>query len=137
MNDASNVGRLTDAVGRYFELMYDSDTSHFDKVFCPTSQLHGFREGVMSVIPANSFRQMLADRPSPKSLDAPRAEQILLMDFASETQAFVKVRVRINSIVFVDYLSYHRIEDRWLITAKAFHVESTGAHAPVGSAGDD
>lgn len=134
MIDASNASGLTEAVGEYFDLMYDSDTSRFDEVFGPTSQLHGFREGAMSVIPANSFKQLLADRPSPKSLNAPREEQILLMDFASETQAIVKVRVRINSIVFVDYLSYHRIDGAWLITAKAFHVESRGAQSPGATA---
>ena len=46
------------------------------------------------------------------------------MDFASSSQAMVKVRVRINTIVFVDYLTYHRIDGEWLITGKAYHVES-------------
>ena len=46
------------------------------------------------------------------------------MDIASRDQALVKVRVRINAIVYVDYLSYHRIDADWLITSKAFHVES-------------
>ena len=32
-------------------------------------------------------------------------------------------RVRINDMVFVDYLSYHKVDDRWLITSKAYHRE--------------
>ena len=47
------------------------------------------------------------------------------MDFASSTQALVKVRVRINTIVFVDYLTYHRIDGEWLVTAKGYHIERT------------
>jgi len=35
----------------------------------------------------------------------------------------VKVRVRINAVVFVDHLLYHRTDGDWLITSKAFHVE--------------
>jgi hypothetical protein len=35
----------------------------------------------------------------------------------------VKVRVRINTIQYLDYLSYHCISGAWLITAKSFHVE--------------
>ena len=31
--------------------------------------------------------------------------------------------VRINAVVFVDYLIYHRIDGDWLITSKAYHVE--------------
>ena len=77
------------------------------------------------------YKEILAGRPSPKSLNAPRQEEILLMDFASSTQALVKIRVRINATVFVDYLTYHRIDGEWLITSKGYHVES---NVPVGHA---
>jgi hypothetical protein len=119
----SAVPGLTDAVQRYFDLMYDSDTSRFDRVFRASAQLHGFREGQMTMWPAQTFKELLAGRPSPKSQNAPRQEEILLVDFASAEQALVKVRVRIAAVVFVDYLVYHRIDGDWLITAKAFHVE--------------
>ncbi len=114
---------LTDAVQRYFDLMYDSDVTRFDRVFRSSAQLHGFRDGQMTVWPAATFKEIIAGRPSPKSQHAPREEAILLVDFASPDQALVKVRVRINAAVFVDHLSYHRIDGDWLITAKAFHVE--------------
>ena len=39
------------------------------------------------------------------------------------TQAFAKVRVRMNTMVFVDYLVFHRVEDDWMITSKAYHVD--------------
>ena len=45
------------------------------------------------------------------------------MDFASPTQALVKVRVRIDTLLYLDYLSYHRVDGAWLITAKSFHIE--------------
>ena len=125
MDDASRVQGLTQAVQRYFDLMYDSDTSRFDRVFRSTAQLHGFRDGQISMWPAQTFKEVLAGRPSPKSVGAPREEEILLMDFASADQAVVKVRVRINTTVFVDHLTYHRIDGDWLITAKAYHVEHT------------
>ena len=35
-----------------------------------------------------------------------------------------KVRVRINDMVFVDYLSYHKVNGAWLITSKAYHRET-------------
>jgi hypothetical protein len=119
----SAIPGLTDAVQRYFDLMYDSDTSRFERVFRASAQLHGFREGQMTMWPAQTFKEVLADRPSPESQNAPREEEVLLVDFASADQALVKVRVRIAAVVFVDYLVYHRIDGDWLITAKAFHVE--------------
>jgi hypothetical protein len=124
MND-EGTSKLTRAVQHYFDLMYDCDTSRFDDVFRDTAQLHGFREGKMTMWPAQTYKDILANRQSPKSLAAPREEAILLMDFASPDQALVKVRVRINTAVFIDYLTYHRIEGNWIITSKAYHLESS------------
>lgn len=128
-SDPESIRSLTEAVQRYFDLMYDGDTAGFDRVFRSTAQLHGFREGAMTVWPAETYKGVLAGRASPKSLNAPREEEILLMDFAAATQALVKVRVRIHATVFVDYLTYHRIDGVWLITAKAYHAERTVAAA--------
>lgn len=130
MLDHAITRGLTEAVQRYFDLMYDADLAEFDRVFRSTAQLHGFREGEMSMWPAATYKDVLAGRPSPKSQNAPRHEEILLLDFASPTQAMVKVRVRIGRIVFVDYLTYHRIDGDWLITAKAYHVEQVDPPSP-------
>jgi Putative lumazine-binding len=126
MIDHSAIPSLTAAVQRYFDLMYDCDTSKFDRVFRPTAQLHGFRDGQMTMWPAQQYKEILAGRQSPKALGAPREEEILLMDFASPSQAMVKVRVTINTMVFVDYLAFHRIDGDWAITSKAYHLESSG-----------
>jgi hypothetical protein len=119
----AGVDALIQAVKRYFDLMYDSDVSRFDRVFRSTAQLHGIRHGEVRLLTAQAYRDALARTPSPKSQNAPRHEEILLMDVVSANQALVKVRVRINAIIYVDHLSYHRVDGDWLITAKAFHVE--------------
>jgi hypothetical protein len=122
--ETDHVDALRQAVKLYFDLMYDSDVSRFDRIFRSTAQLHGIRHGEMRLLTAQGYRDALARTPSPRSQNAPRHEEILLMDVASRNQALVKVRVRINAIVYVDYLSYHRVDGDWLITSKAFHVES-------------
>ncbi len=123
VTDPSSLAALLVSVQDYFELMHDCDLSRFDRVFAPTVQLHGFRDGAMVCWSAQAYRDILAKRQSPKSLGAPRADEILLIDVAAATQAFVKVRVRITATIFVDYLTWHRIDGRWLITAKGFHLE--------------
>lgn len=42
--EAASVTSLMEAVQKYFDLMYDCDTSRFDDVFPPTVHLHGFRD---------------------------------------------------------------------------------------------
>ena len=118
---------LLRAVQRYFDLMYDCDVANFDRVFRSSAQLHGFRDGQMTVWPAETYKAILSKRQSPKSRNARREEQVLLVDFASPTQALAKVRVRIGPTVFTDYLTYHRIDGEWLITSKAYHVEGSRA----------
>jgi hypothetical protein len=129
MTDRSGVEPLLALVKRYFGLMYDSDVSSFDFVFQPTARLHGLSNGTLRMLAAQDYKDMLAGAPSPKSRNAPREEQILLVDLASPTQAMVKVRVRADTIVYVDYLCCHCIEGNWLITSKAFHVESRSSGA--------
>lgn len=121
--DRGCLAALSDALQKYFDLMYDCDTSRFDEVFASTVQLHGFRDGEMVMWSAETYRDILDKRQSPKSLNAARADEVLLVDFASGTQAFAKVRLKIHAMVFVDYLTWHRIADKWLITSKGFHLE--------------
>jgi hypothetical protein len=135
MTERSAIEGLTKAVQRYLDLMYDADTSRFDVVFRPTAQLHGFQQGKMAMMSAQAFKDLLNGRPSPKSLNAPREEEVLLIDFASSTQALAKVRVRINRVVFVDYLTYHLIDGEWLITSKGYHVEHVHPAAQEAAAG--
>lgn len=123
---ASLVQELMDAIQKYFDLMYDCDVARFGTVFTSTSQLHGYRDGRMQCWPAAKYKEILAARQSPKSRGAPREESVLLIDFASSTQALVKVRVPINSDVFIDHLTYHKIDRTWLITSKGYHLESRG-----------
>ena len=114
---------LFDAVARYFDLMFDNDVSRFEQVFAASAQLHGLRDGKLRLLTAQEYRSALASGASPKSKNAPRQQEILLVDFASPTQAMVKVRVRIDTILYLDYLAYHCIDGAWLITAKSFHIE--------------
>ena len=115
------IQEMTSALEKYFDLMYDCDVQHFDAVFAGTAQLHGFREGEMQCWPAAKYKEILAGRTSPKAQGAPRDNKVLMLDFTSDTQALAKVSVRIGDMVFVDYLSYHKIGGSWLVTSKAYH----------------
>jgi hypothetical protein len=123
MTDHSTFLSLLDAAERYFVLMFDYDVARFEQVFAPSAQLHGLRDGDLRLLSARDYKSALTSGPSPKSKNAPRHQEILLVDFASPTQALIKVRVRIDTILYLDYLSYHRVNGAWLITAKSFHVE--------------
>jgi hypothetical protein len=123
MPDTMTIRSLLDAVERYLDLMFDGDVTRFDGVFAQSAQLHGLRDAKLRILPAKDYKAALAANPSPKAKNAPRQQEVLAIDFASATQAIAKVRVRIDTIQYLDYLSYHFIDGAWRITAKSFHIE--------------
>ena len=123
MSEVSAHSGLLAAVDAYFDTMFDADLDRFDRLFAPTATLHGLRDGALRVLPAAEYRKLLGSNPSPKARGAPRQQEVLMLDCAAPEQALVKVRVRIAETLYVDYLSFHRIDGAWRLTAKSFHIE--------------
>jgi len=123
MTDAAAQHALLAAVDAYFETVFDADLARFDRLFAPTAMLHGLRDGALRVLSAADYRSLLASNLSPKAKGAPRQQEILLLDFTSAEQALVKVRVRIDQVLYLDYLAFHRLDGAWRLTAKSFHIE--------------
>jgi hypothetical protein len=114
---------IASAIDGYFDLMYDADDNQFPEVFHDACQVHGLRDGTLMVWPASEFRDMMRGRPSPAVLRSPREQNVLGLQNTAPDLAAAKVRVRIGQTLFVDHLIFHRIDGKWLITSKAFHVE--------------
>lgn len=120
MDDQSYA--IASAINGYFDLMYDADDDRFPKVFHDACLIHGMRDGKLAVWSAPEFREMMRNRPSPAATKSPRDQQIISIENIAPDLAAAKVRVRIGQIGFVDHLTFHRIDDKWVITSKAFHV---------------
>ena len=116
---------LLQAIQSYFNLMHDCDTTNFEKVFGPTAQLHGIRDGSMACWPAAQYKEILKTRQSPLSLGSPREDRVLLLDVGSASHAFAKVQVRIHTGIYHDYLTYHKIDGHWVITSKGYQLMRT------------
>lgn len=113
---------IASAIEGYFDLMYEAADGRFPEVFHDASLIHGLREGKLVAWSAAEFRALMRGRPSPASLKSPRDQEILGIDCTAPGLATAKVRVRIGQTGFVDHLVFHRIDGKWLVTSKAFHV---------------
>jgi len=120
--EPSAAGALS-AIEAYFDLMYDSDDSHFPEVFHELCQVHGMRDGKLMAWSVSEFRKLVQSRSSPASMGSPRQQEIVRVDEISPEMAAAKVRVRIGQTCFLDHLILHRIDGKWLVTSKGFHVE--------------
>lgn len=116
------IQAIASAINGYFDLMYDSDDKRFPEVFHGGCLVHGLRDGTLVAWSASEFRDIMRGRPSPASLRSPRDQEILSIDHSLPELATAKVRVRIGQIRFIDNLTFHRIDGKWLVTSKAFHI---------------
>jgi Putative lumazine-binding len=116
------IQAVTLAINGYFDLMYDADDDRFHDVFHGAAVVHGMREGKLTAWTASEFRDVMRSRPSPAAMKSPRDQEILSIEQTAPDLAIAKVRVRIGQIGFLDHLTFHRIDGKWLVTSKAFHV---------------
>ncbi|WP_076861660.1 nuclear transport factor 2 family protein [Bradyrhizobium mercantei] len=118
----SDIPAIASAIDGYFSLMYDADDSRFRDVFYDGCIVHGIRDGKHTVRSAAEFRDFIRSRPSPAAMNSPREEAIISIEQTAPDLAIAKVRVRAGQTGFIDHLVFHRIDGRWLVTTKAFHV---------------
>jgi len=119
------MSTLETAVDTYFRALYACDVELLDSVFHPSSTLFDVDEGVVTVDPYPAWREVVASRQSPASIDQVREEEIVNIDWLSEKAATVHVRLRVLDSIFVDLLSFVDGPDGWQIVAKVWHLEST------------
>ncbi len=63
-------------------------------------------------------------RPSAKSKSLERRDEIVSVDIAGPTMAFVKVKCQIPPRYFHDYLNLLKVDGRWLVVQKVYAVEN-------------
>jgi hypothetical protein len=110
------------AINGYFDLMYDADDNRFPDVFHGACLVHGMRDGKLTAWSASEFRDVMRGRPSPAAMKSPREQEIISIEHTAPELATARVRVRIGQTGFIDYLILHRVDGKWLVTSKAFHV---------------
>jgi hypothetical protein len=113
---------IASAINGYFDLMYEADDDRFLEVFHIACLIHGIRDGKLTAWSASEFRDVMCSRPSPAAMKSPREQEILSIEHTARELAAAKVRVRIGQICFIDHLILHRIDEKWLVTSKAFHI---------------
>jgi hypothetical protein len=114
---------LLDAVDVYFRALHACDVDLLDSVFHPASSLFDVDKSTVNVDSYPSWRGVVANRPSPASIGQDRDDEIIIVDWLSDTAAMVRVRLRVLDSIFVDQLSFVDGADGWRIVAKVWHLE--------------
>ena len=120
---ADEAAAIRTAAQTYLDGLYEGDADKLASVFHPTSALTWEENGVLPPLPRDQWLDAVRNRPSAKARGLARQDEILQIDQASPTMAFVKLKCAIPPRFFTDYLSFLKVEGKWQIAQKVFATE--------------
>jgi hypothetical protein len=121
MQDA--YAEIVEALARYFDGLYHSDTGRLRTVFHPRASYVCATEGSLTCLTMDEYFPIVDRRPSPASRGEERADRIISIELAGPATAFARVECAIGPKRFTDFLSFVRLDGRWQIIAKVFHFD--------------
>jgi hypothetical protein len=121
---AQDTFQIEAAVKAYLDGLHEGDVEKLASVFHPTSRLTYEEGGKLTVLLRDQWLEVVRDRASPQSRGLARHDEILQIDQASPTMAFVKLKCAIPPRFFTDYLSLLKIDGKWQVAQKVFATET-------------
>jgi len=120
---ADETAAIRSAAQIYLDGLYEGDADKLASVFHPTSALTWEENGILTPLPRDQWLEAMRNRPSAKARGLARHDEILQIDQASPTMAFVKLKCAIPPRFFTDYLSFLKVEGKWQVAQKVFAAE--------------
>ncbi|MDE1993029.1 MAG: nuclear transport factor 2 family protein [Rhizobiaceae bacterium] len=111
---------LADAAQYYLDMLYACDADMVDGIFEKDARLCTLDGNDLVYRSVEQYKDVLRGRVSPSSTNAPREDELISIDLSTPTQALLKLKMRINQLVFIDYLTLIRLEKGWRIVAKTY-----------------
>ena len=123
----SDEAQIRSTIQTYFDCMYESSADKTHAAFHPNAKITGYLEDGLHEMTVNDFAGFVSSQqPSPKEKGEPARLDILAVEIAGNTAA-VKVRDDYLGMTFMDTLSFLKVDGKWSIYNKLFHVEGAAA----------
>ena len=104
--------------------MYESSSDKVYKAFHPNAKISGYLGVDFAERTVDEFAALVASvQPSEKKQNKSIVLEVLSIDIAGNT-AVARVRDSYRDLIFLDTLSFIKIDNEWKIYNKLFHVES-------------
>lgn len=128
---AADFAAVLALLERYFEAFQHSDARALGELF-HSGALYAFADGAsLKQLDMATYLPIVAARPSPASRGEARDDRVRALEFAGPSTALATVECRLNGKHYVDFLSLLKLEGRWRIVSKVFHVESEVRACPT------
>ena len=115
---------IRDCVERYYEALFTSNANLVHEVFHEKAMIVGYLPDGLHQMTREEFADFVASQqPSPEDTGSEKRLEILSCDVAGHT-AGVRLRESYLGMVFVDTIGMLKLDGRWTIYNKLFHLES-------------
>lgn len=101
----------------YFKGIYEGDLHAMDRVFYPGALLFGDVKGQPYAKTLEQYLDAVKNRQSPKDSGKPFKGDILNIKVVNSI-AIAEVTVKMYDFFYHEFLSFHRINDKWVIVTK-------------------
>jgi hypothetical protein len=101
----------------YFQGSYEGDLNKLKHIFQPGTRLFGDVKGQPYSKTLDEWLDVVGNRESPKDSGKPFKGDILSIKVVNSV-AVAEVQVKAYDMVYHDFLSLHRIDDKWVIVSK-------------------
>jgi hypothetical protein len=101
----------------YFKGIYEGDINTLNQIYNPGTLLFGDVKGQPYAKTLDQYLDGVAHRQSPKDSGKPFKGTIISIDVVNSI-AVARVRVKMYDFNYDEFLSFHKIDNRWLIVNK-------------------
>ena len=113
-----NSSAIIETLNIYFKGIYEGDvTLLMDKVYYPGTLLFGDVKGLPYFRTLSEYLEGVRNRQSPKDSGKPFKGEITSIEVVNSI-AVAKVRVQMYDFNYSELLSFHKLDNRWVIVNK-------------------
>ena len=120
----SDQDEIQNTIQTYFDCMYESNGGKAHEAFHPSAKITGYIQGGLQQMSVDDFAEFVDSKsPSHKEKGDPIVLETLSLEIAGDT-AVARVRDSYIGRIFLDTLCFLKVNGKWVIYNKLFHVES-------------
>ena len=120
----SDHDQIRAVIQTYFDCMSESSADKAREAFHPNARITGYLPDGLHEMSTEEFAGFVADQqPSPSAQGQTLLAEVLSVETAGDT-GVAKVRDAYLGMTFHDILSLLKVDGRWTIYNKLFHVEA-------------
>ena len=113
--DSKEISQVLESF--YFKGIYEGDIGTLKKILHPGTLLFGDVKGQPYAKTLDAYLEGVKNRQSPKDSGAPFTGSIISIDVINSI-AVAKVHVKMYAFNYDEFLSFHKIDNRWMIVNK-------------------